>query len=95
MKISRRYQRLAGIYRYFARGFTCSFTESDLYEMYAYESRGEGTPSETNGFRIGKSWMDVNITMWKEDIRKKLLFPSELYADPNIPDWWLDKILTR
>ena len=93
MKISNKYRRVAEVYRYFAKGFDCDFTDDDLMEMYIFESRGEGRLREKNGFRIGKSWMDVNITMWFEDIRKGLLHPDELYDDPEIPNWFLNKIL--
>jgi len=29
--------------------------------------------------------------MWKEDL-DKTLWLHELYEDPNLPDWWLDKV---
>jgi len=37
-------------------------------------------------------WCNVVIKMWKEDIEKGLLFKYELYNDPEIPDWFLDKV---
>ena len=37
--------------------------------------------------------MGVTISMWKEDIKKGYLGKKELYDDPNLPNWWLDKVL--
>ncbi len=31
--------------------------------------------------------------MWREDLRRGLLFKYELYEDPNFPHWWLDSVL--
>ena len=82
------------LYRHFARDWEhlLDFSDEALVEMYNSESYG--TPvSQTNGFMHGKKWMDVNITMWKEDIERGLLFKKELYSDPCLPHWWLDKVL--
>lgn len=69
-----------------------SFTEADMKELYVHESHG-GPISEMNGFFIGKKWMNVTITMWKEDIRLGLLFKRELYDDDRFPNEWIDKVL--
>lgn len=37
--------------------------------------------------------MDITIAMWREDIQQGLLTKFELYEDPNLPDWWLDRVL--
>jgi hypothetical protein len=63
-----------------------------MMEMFLYESFGEGSPTNSNGYFLGKKWMDVNIEMWREDMNKGLFFRFELYDDPDIPDWWLNKI---
>jgi len=64
-----------------------------MMEMFLYESFGEGNPTNSNGYFLGKKWMDVNIEMWREDIEQGFLFKQELYDSPNIPNWWLDKVL--
>ena len=94
MKVSKKYKRMADMYRYFSRDFqNLDYSAEALEEMYHYESMGGPSPDDRNGYLIGKRYMDVNIAMWKEDIEKGLLFKSELYADPAYPEWFLDKIL--
>lgn len=61
--------------------------------MFLYESKGQPITNKNNGFYWGKKHMDVTINMWKEDLKKGLLFKKELYEDEVIPDWFLDKIL--
>lgn len=65
-----------------------------IVELFNHESFGTDI-SSNNGYALGKKWMDVQITMWKEDIQKGLLFTSELYDDPLFPHWWLDRIFKR
>ena len=61
--------------------------------MYLYESQGKPIKNKNNGFYWGKKHMDITITMWKEDIKKGLLFIWELYEDDNLPNWFLDKFM--
>ena len=63
--------------------------------MFLFESQGIRLPprDRRNGFQLGKQWMDVNVAMWKEDLRDGTLFRHELYEDPNYPHWWLDQVL--
>ena len=68
------------------------FSDEALLELYNYESYG-GSVKQNNGFMHGKKWLNLNVTMWKEDIERGLLFKWELYEDPKFPHWWLDKVL--
>ncbi len=68
------------------------FTEEALYDLYIYESTGQGKVRSDNGYANGKKWMDVAVAQWREDLWRTLM-PWELYLDPNLPDWWLDKVL--
>lgn len=85
---------MAVLYRHFARDWEhcLDFSDEAMVEMYNWESYG-GSVSKTNGFAHGKKWLNVCVAMWKEDIAKCTLFKWELYDDPNLPDWWLDKVL--
>lgn len=62
-----------------------------------FNSESYGLPSATdlegnrNGFYRGKQWAGVSIAMWKEDIAKGQLKVWELYEDPKLPHWWLDR----
>ena len=68
------------------------YSDEAMIEMYNSESYG--TPvNRHNGFYVGKQWLNVNVTMWREDIQRGLLFEKELYNDPKFPHWWLDKVL--
>ena len=63
-------------------------------EMFLSESRGLPI-NPNNGYLVGKKWLSVQVTMWKEDIAKGLLFKDELYRDERFPHWWLDRVLTK
>ncbi len=69
------------------------FSEQALIEMYCHETYGELVLTTNNGYVLGKKWMGVNVSMWKEDISKGYFFKSELYQDPTYPHWWLDRVL--
>jgi hypothetical protein len=85
---------MAQIYKIFAEGWTgLDFSDSSLIEMYNSESYGEPIDERKNGFYVGKHWMDVTISMWKEDRASGHLVLSELYNDPRFPSDWLDAVL--
>lgn len=67
------------------------FSDEALVELYNYESYG-GQISPKNGFAVGKKWLNLNVSMWKEDIAQGYLFKHELYEDPKFPHWWLDGV---
>lgn len=69
------------------------FSEEALIEMYRHETYGEKILTTNNGYVLGKKWMGVNVSMWKEDISKGYFFKYELYQDPTYPHWWLDRVL--
>lgn len=80
-KISSRYRRKAEVYAKFAEQWksVLDFSEEALEECFLWESNGKQlTSPQSNGFAVGKGWMDVNIAMWKEDIQNGLLFQWEL-----------------
>ena len=72
---------------------------SDQAIIDAYNGESYGSPAKTellkkkNGYYIGKQWMGVIVSMWKEDLEKGILRRQELYDDPDLPDWWLDQVL--
>lgn len=82
------------VYRYFSQDFKnfVDYSEESMLELFLSESYGDVDCKSTNGFYVGKRWLNVCVTMWKEDIEKGLLFKKELYEDETIPNWWLDKI---
>lgn len=67
------------------------FSDDALFDLYIFESTGKGEIKPDNGFSNGKKWMDVAIAQWKEDLWVTL-HPIDLYDDPDLPHWWIDKI---
>lgn len=81
------------LYRYFSRHWEgLDYSDDSLYDLYMFETFGQGKLNPDNGFANGKKWMDVTVSMWLEDLGK-ILWKSELYDDNELPDWWLDKVL--
>lgn len=85
---------MCDIYRIFANDWKdcLNFSDEMLIELFNHESYGTHV-SNKNGFLWGKKWLNVNVTMWKEDIRRGFLVKSELYEDERYPIWWLDNVL--
>jgi hypothetical protein len=92
--ITRQWRRMAEIYRLFSDD-RWDFSEQAAEAMFLFESRGVPVTSETNGYLIGKRFMDVTVTLWKKNIELGLLTKFELYADPEFKDhhWWLSKVI--
>lgn len=85
------------LYEYFSRDWKhiLDYSEESMLELFLSESYGDVTCKSNNGFYVGKKQLNLTVSMWKEDLDKGLLFKSELYADPNLPDHWLDKVLKK
>lgn len=81
------------IYRIFSKDWehVLDFSDEAAVELFNHESLGHPV-SPNNGFWHGKKWLNVQVTMWKEDIKLGLFRSSELYDDPKYPHWWLDSI---
>ena len=84
------------IYRIFSEPWKdiCNFSDQSMLELYYSESYGDPI-DDGNGFFLGKKWLNVTVAMWKEDIAAGNLHIFELYDDPRLPDWWLDKVFKR
>lgn len=87
--------RLCEVYKVFSHDWRhlADYSEEMKIEMYFRESIGSPI-SKANGYALGKSWMGVTVSMWKEDLKKGTLLKKELYADPKFPHWWLDAVLS-
>lgn len=81
------------LYRIFSKDWEHLIDLSDEAQIEFFNHESLGLPcSPNNGFALGKKWLNVQVTMWKEDIALGLFFKSELYDDPKYPHWWLDSI---
>ena len=84
---------MAVLYQQFAEGWTgLHFSDISLLEMYNAESHGTLVNEKTNGFYVGKQWMGVTVSMWKEDHLSGHFSYLELYRDDRLPHWWLDRV---
>lgn len=92
--LTKRFMRMCEVYQLFAKDWrsTHSFTDEMRIELFNHESHGLPV-SKLNGFALGKSWLNVNVAMWKEDFERGYLFKEELYRDEQFPHWWLDSVL--
>ena len=101
MNTSKKFEKMAEVYKLFGYHDHYDYSEDAKLEMYRYETYGDcGGDKEafleraaTNGYFQGKKWMDVQLAMWKEDIGNGSLFKYELYEDGTYPEWWLDEVL--
>lgn len=90
---TRKFRRMAEMYRRFARGFDgMDFSEEALQEAYQAETFGSAI-DRSNGYRQGKMMVDLTVSMWLEDLPDMLLFSEELYED--FPAWFLNKVLPK
>ncbi len=69
------------------------FSDEALLSLYNHESYGTSL-SPKNGFAVGKQYLNLQVTMWREDLRRGWLFKHELYEDGRFPAWWLDSVLS-
>lgn len=87
---------MSEVYVIFANDWKSSsdFSDEMLIELYNSESYGTSV-SQKNGYALGKKWLNLNIEMWKEDIKLGLFRVSELYSDSKFPRWWLDNVFKK
>lgn len=86
---------MSELYRHFAREMgELDFSDEALVNLYNTESYG-GVLTPKNGFAVGKQYLNLQVTMWREDIRRGWISKQELYKDENYPEWWLDSVLAN
>ena len=85
---------MAELYRYFATNMSSKLDFSEAAELSLFNHESYGTTlSPDNGFAVGKRYLNLQVTSWREDLRRGWLTKHELYEDPNLPHWWLDSAL--
>lgn len=84
------------VYRVFSRHWDHVLDHSDqaMIDLFNSESYGGQVPAN-NGYAVGKTYLNVHVKMWKEDIELGLLRAHELYDDGLFPHWWLDSIFAK
>lgn len=92
--MSGKFKRIAELYKQFGSSWEgLDWSDQALIDMFNSESYGTPVDERRNGYFIGKQWMGVTVSMWKEDLNKGYLTRAELYDDPRLPHWWLDRVL--
>lgn len=92
--VSNKFKRMAALYKIFAESLSqrLDFSDDSLLELYNFESFG-GSISSNNGFAFGKQYLNLQVTMWREDLIAGNLTKAELYEDDRFPHEWLDRVL--
>lgn len=81
------------MYLWCARQYNNLDSSNDaLYEAYQYETKGIQIDNPRNAYLIGKRYLNLNIQMWREDIKKGYLLKEELYRGV-FSKKYLDKVL--
>lgn len=91
--VSKKFRRMSELYFHFASGFDrLDFSDESLLSLYNHESYGTEL-NQNNGFAVGKKYLNVQVSMWREDLIRGWICKSELYEDGKYPEWWLDSVL--
>lgn len=87
---------MSELYKIFAASWThkLDFSDEALLSLYNHESYGVPL-SRDNGFAVGKQYLNLQVTMWREDLAAGLIFKWELYQDERFPHYWLDSVLNN
>lgn len=93
MTPSKKWRRMAAMYRRFGQLPDADFSDAAATAMFTAETHGTPLPPgpPLNGFALGKKWMDVTVSMWREDIPAGLLAVQEL-LDDGYPEWFLMRV---
>ena len=91
--ISRKYLRMAAMYRRFAnRDRHYDWSLQSLIECYNHETHGQPI-KKSNGYAFGKWCKDLSVVQWIEDIRKGDACKAEFYTPKD--KWWTEKALAN
>ena len=108
VRLTDKFRNMCELYKIFAQPFDCDFSEKAMQEMFEYESFGIGNIDisgfntigiKPNGYAVGKKWLNVTVSMWKEDYQRggicREFLMEELFTDPLFKDHheWLIDIL--
>lgn len=86
--MSPKFKKKTLLYKHFALLFgTFDFSDEAMLRLYNHESYGtklDDRDSATNGFVIGKKWLNWHITNWKQALVEGSITRYDLLSD--IPD---------
>lgn len=109
--MTKKFINMCELYKIFGKEWDCDWSEDAMVEMFEYESLGKGdlsitgfnvTGKKPNGYAVGKKWLNVNVSMWREEMLKSKhrrdYLTQELFNDPkykNHHEWLIDVLGLR
>jgi hypothetical protein len=100
--VSPKFKKKALLYKHFASIFgTFDFGEDAMLTLYNHESYGtqlNDGDSITNGYVIGKKWLNWHITNWKHGLVEGSITRYDLLSDiPDVEGYkeMIDKVLNE
>jgi hypothetical protein len=98
--VSPKFKKKALLYKHFASIFgTFDFGDEAMLRLYNHESYGtqlNDGDNSTNGYVIGKKWLNWHITNWKQGLVEGSITRHDLLSDiPNVEGYkeMVDKVL--
>jgi hypothetical protein len=108
-KVSKKFKQMAGMYKQFVpaglRG-GLDWSDAAMYDQFAFESGLPGRKvlhrenavfaekdADANGYTVGKRYMTMWLTQTLEDHYDGACPIALLYSDPELPEWFLDRVL--
>jgi hypothetical protein len=96
-KVSKKWKETALMYKYFSKSLDSQYLDfsiSSAEDMYNYESTGfpliiyyeKNNNGLCNGYAVGKHFMDITLSMWKEDLKDGILKKYEILNDFEVPE---------
>lgn len=87
MGMKKKYRKTLAKYKAMTEGWPnakLDFSENAALAMHDWESLGAELPPENNGYRIGKEKLDLQVTMWRDEMAAGRLFVFELREDSSL-----------
>lgn len=104
--MTKRFIKMCEVYKVFAKSWDCDFSDFAMKEMYEFETFGKGNieisgfntiGKKSNGYAVGKKWLNVTLDMWFDSIKKFgwRYTISELNKDKEIPRWYIEEFFSK
>lgn len=89
--MTNKFLKMCELYRIFAADWDCDFSEKAKEDMFVFESTGKGNidsgifsyGNKPNGFAVGKKWLNVTVSMWREAISRGGIYKDFLLSEPR------------
>jgi hypothetical protein len=93
---TRKWIKMSEVYMFFASDYPrLDFSRQAAQEMFESESSGKTLDDwQTNGYAVGKHWMDVTVGQWRKDMADRIVSIQELRKEESRKPirWWMDRV---